>query len=174
MDRFEHILESITKAFGDLSKPHYGFMEQQQKKLLLHPIISELISRFILTNDTDLNADHSLHLRVGKKNLGQAQASVQWADYAVRLSFVHPWAAVFRISKQSGWYEEVIEPSTPGISRDDMEMLDVLEIHGFKLLTRSELQRPIQMRLFDTSPEDIRVYHALVADEPIRPSPFSG
>jgi len=157
--RAYELLESLMAAYGSLEEPNYSFMEKRYKALLRHPFLTDVMSRYFVKNDTDLNDHASLHLRVLHKD----------GSTMVCLSFVDNWAMLFRLEVLNPIYAEVIEPSSSRASPADRELIQLLAQHGFKLITRSEAARPIEMNLFNTDKTEARFYHAIIADDGIVP-----
>lgn len=160
LERSRELLESLVAAYGSLEEPNYSFMEKRYKSLLRHPFLGDLLSRYFVKDDTDLNDDAALHLRV-LHNEGSMM---------VCLSFVDSWAMLFRLEMLNPVYAQVIEPSSSPALLAEREVMTLLEQHGFKLITRREAASHVEMNLFNTNRADACLYHAIVADDGIVPS----
>lgn len=162
-NRHEEIVSSIRAAYGSLEKPNYAFAEGRLKTLRGHACVRDLMSRYRVDDQTDLNDHAALHLLVRHDDGG----------CVVCLSLVAPWAMVFRLERESLLYERVIEASSPEILPAERDVIAQLGRHGFELLTREEAAMPIAINLFNTDREDARVYHAVVSDDSVLPRVLS-
>ncbi|HUT57769.1 MAG TPA: hypothetical protein VNA25_07940 [Phycisphaerae bacterium] len=158
-ERFQEILTTARAAYGDLEEPNYAFAEKRYRNLRRHPFIGDLMSRYLVRDDTDLNDHVSVHLRVL-----HAEGSA-----VVCLSFVGNWAMLFRLASESPMYEDVIGPECYRALPPERDIAMLLRNHGFKLLTKAEAALPISMNLFNTDRDETRVYHAIVADDGVVP-----
>ncbi len=135
-------------------------MEKRYGSLLRHTFVADVMAKYFVKDDTDLNDHAALHLRVRDDTGVTAQ---------VCLSFVSNFALLFRFNGQSLVYAEVVDESTPGLRLLERDILALLQKHRFKLLTKSDAAAPIEMELFNTDKSDARVYHAVVSDDGIVP-----
>lgn len=161
--RVEAMIASIKQAYGDLDRPNYSFQERALKNLRRHPLVAEIQKRFPAKDITDLNDHQALHLHIHEP-----------AGVMLCLSLVSPWAMVFRISPRDQLYECVIDRSATDLSALEINILSLLEQHGFTVVTREEAATPIRMNLFDTDRSDVRVYHALISDDGVVPAVLEG
>lgn len=157
--RLDDILATVRAAYGSLDEPNYAFAEVRLRKLRHHPIISDLMSRYFVRDETDLNDHVALHLRVLHDE----------GSCVVCLSLVDDWAMLFRLAHESRVYEEVIEPFCPGVLSPEQDIVELLQNYGFELLTKAEAASLISMNLFNTERNDARVYHAVIADDGLVP-----
>lgn len=157
--RFQEILGTVRDAYGNLEEPIYDFVEQRYAALRHHSIIGDLMSRYYIRDETDLNDHVSMHLRVL-----HAEGSV-----VVCLSFIDNWAMLFRLASGSQVYEDVIEPQSSTARTPERDIMSLLQGHGFRLMTKAEAAMPIAMSLFNTDRDEARLYHAIVADDGIVP-----
>lgn len=169
--RFEEILATVKAAYGSLEEPNYTFAQKRLRKLRQHPIIGDLMARYFVRDETDLNNDLALRLRVLHDE----------GSCAVCLSLVDRWAMFFRLAHESRVYADnwalllnlaygrgylgVIDSSCSGASASEQDIIELLHKHGFKLLSKAEAALPLPMNLFDTERDEARVYHAVVADD---------
>jgi len=157
--RFEEIVATVKAAYGSLEEPNYTFAEKRLRDLRKHPVISDLMTRWFVHDETDLNDHIALHLKVL-----HAEGSC-----VACLSLVDSWAMLFRLGHESEIYKEVIDPTQLGASSSERDIIDLLHKHGFKLLSKAEAALPIPMSLFNTERDEVRVYHAVVADDGVVP-----
>ena len=158
-ERLPELIESLMLVYGSLEQPNYAFMEKRCKSLLYHAFIVDVMSRYFVKNDTDLNDHASLHLRVLHGD----------GSLMVCLSFVDNWAMLFRLEKLNPVFTEVIEPTSSPIFPAEREVMHLLEKHGFRLIKKSEAAARIEMNLFNTERTETRLYHAIIADDGIVP-----
>lgn len=162
-NRHEEIVSSIKAAYGSLEKPSYAFAERRLETLRRHAFVQDLISRYRVDDQTDLNDHAALHLLVRHSE----------GSCVVCLSLVAPWAMVFRLARESLMYARVIEANSPSILPAERDVVEQLGTYGFKLLTREESAAPIAINLFHTDLEETRVYHAVISDDGVLPQVIS-
>ena len=155
--RISELLESIRTAYGSLENPNFSFIGIRYEMLLRHPIVADIMSRYFVKNDTDMNAHAALHLRVLHDQGG----------LMVCLSCVDHWAMLFRLDDPL--YVKVLDDSTLDLLGAERDMLKLLAEHGFKLVSRHEAATPIPLNLFDTDLDETRIYHAIVSDDGVIP-----
>lgn len=78
---------------------------------------------------------------------------------------VGPYAMMLRLPEDNR--AEVVSSGEPSI--DKHEALVIRLLSSLKLLTPSELARPIPLRLPNTNPGDVRIYQALFCDDDVLP-----
>lgn len=157
--RLDEILATISAAYGNLDEPNYAFAAVRLRKLRHHPVIGDLMSRYFVLDETDLNDHVAIHLRVLH---GEGSC-------VLCLSLVDSWAMLFRLAHESRVYEKIIEPFCPAALSAELHIAELLQGHGFKLLTKGEAAWPVAMNLFNTDREESRIYHAVIADDGIVP-----
>ncbi len=157
--RLEEILTTIRVAYGSLAEPNYFFVEKRYHNLRRHEVIGDLMSRYFIHDETDLNDHLALHLRVLHSD----------GNCVVCLSFVDDWAMIFRLARESQLYEEVIGPICHDASSSEQDIANLLQKQGFKLLTKAEAALPVPMNLFNTERDETRVYHAVISDDGVVP-----
>jgi hypothetical protein len=102
---------------------------------------------------SDLNVDVSLRIEV----------QLEKSNVELALSCVRPWAMLLR-TDESCTSRMIVEDGASDVTDEERELLVRLKAFGFELVTRAELIVPVRVRLFDTAPEETRVYHALFSD----------
>lgn len=157
--RLDAILKTVRFAYGSLDEPNYAFAEKRLRKLRQHPVISDLMSRYFVHDETDLNVHVALHLRVLHDE----------GSCVVCLSLVDDWAMLFRLAHESQIYERVIGLKCPETTSSEKDIAELIQRHGFKLLTKAEAALPVPMNLLNTERNDTRVYHAVIADDGVVP-----
>ena len=156
----QEVAESIKTAYGNLEQPNYSFMKKRYGVLRRHPVVTDLMTRYFVKDDTDLNDHAAVHLRVRDTNGSMLQ---------VCLSFVANFVMLFRFQIDSGVYSEVVDRETKSRCVLEDEVLALLEKHKFRLLSKMEAAAPIEMNLFNTERTDTRIYHAIVEDSGVVP-----
>jgi hypothetical protein len=159
VERLQELILSVKNAYGSLEQPSHSFMEKRYKSLICHPFVSDVLSRYFIKNDTDLNDHASLHLHILHDD----------GSMMLCLSFVDNWAMLFRLEKQNPIYSSVLDTSSLHLAGAECEVMKLLNQYGFKLVSREEAAVPIDMNLFNTDRSDVRLYHAIVADDGIVP-----
>ena len=157
--RFAEIVATVKAAFGSLDEPNYAFAEERLRNLRQHPVIADLMARWFVRDETDLNNHMALHLKVRHAE----------GCCVVCLSLVDKWAMLFRLAHESQVYEEVIHPAQPVLSSSERDIVELVQKHGFNLLSKAEAALPIPMNLFSTERDDVRIYHAVIADDGVVP-----
>lgn len=155
--RRSEIMESVLAAYGNLDAPSFHFQEVRYEQLLKHQVVFELLGRYFVKNETDLNSHAALHLHVVHAD----------GETMVCLSFVGNWAMMFQLRK--GLYSAVIDEHSPAMTPADREIIRLLSKHGFRLLTGAEAVMPVEITLFDTPRDQARVYQALISDDEVLP-----
>lgn len=157
--RVHSILETLKAAYGSLQEPNYAFAPKRYAALRCHPLVGDVMSRYFVKDDTDLNDHVSMHLRVL-----HAHGSLMLC-----LSFVDKWTMLFRLEAENPVYTEVIERASHDLLPAEREIMGLLRKHGFRLVTKSEAATPVQMKLFNTDRQEARLYHTIVADDGVVP-----
>lgn len=163
-ERFHEILATVNAAYGSLDQPHFAFAAERYRKLKCHPVVNDLMSRYFVRDETDLNDHVAMHIRV---------LHPEGSD-VVCLSFVDKWAMLFRLIPNSLLYERIIETGYAGALAPERDIIGLLQENGFKLLTKVEAAQPIAMNLFNTERGDTRIYHAIISDDGVIPQVLLG
>lgn len=159
----ERILKDLQATCGDLSKPNFAFAEERYKKDIHGTVVRDLMVRFFVKNLTDLNDDVSYQLHVKGRQ----------SEWIVWLSLVGPYALITRIS---GDPPRMGAPESSSIRSEDSEesdLKDVLGRNNLLLLDRSVAESPVSIALFNTEPENTKVYQALFSDRDVLPWSWS-
>lgn len=126
-----------------------SYIDAYNKKL-------DVLGFFKICSITDVNTDHGFVFTLGCMD----QVWLQ-----LQLSFVGSYAVLIRVTLD---WNEVIDPSGGRIPIETC-IIDLLAVHGIRLLDKSTLELPIGLKLFDTDPGNVRVYQALFSDVDILP-----
>ena len=84
------------------------------------------------------------------------------------LSMVGRYAAYCRKSDM-GKVVEVLSELTNDLTEDEVKVMGLLSDHGFRLLTKTEMETPTKLKLTNAEPEEVCIYQALFFDTPFFP-----
>ena len=156
----DEVVRAIETAYGSLTQPNYTFMKKRCNSLRRHGFVADLMGRYFIKDDTDMNDHAAIHLRV------QDSKGVM---IEVCLSFVANFAMLFRYETGSLIYNQVLDKESTNLNAIELEVLALLEKHNFTVLTKSEAAAPIEMNLFNTERTDTRIFHAIIGDSGVVP-----
>jgi hypothetical protein len=153
----QEVVQSLEAAYGDLALPDLSSQERRYRLLVTHGIVFEMMRRFFVKDETDLNDHMAVHLHLCAPR----------CNLMVCLSLVEPWCMVFRMQHDEEVYDSVIE-DTPR-SGPEAEVVLLLERHDFRIVGRQLAAMPLRMSLPNTDDDDVRIYHGIVSDDGIVP-----
>jgi len=119
-------------------------------------LLMDIAAAFSITNATDLNTDH-----------GYIFTLESTTSLSLQLSFVGPYAVLLRTALQGGL--EVVEQAANDNGMLERRLIQIVTTHNIRLLGRNVLEIPVNLKLFDTEPGNVRVYQALFRDTDILP-----
>jgi len=96
-------------------------------------------------------------------------------DWILRISFVGPYACLLRVNpavlQNPLKHHKIITSKDVGKNQawEEKFILDSLHAHNITLLDKAIMEMPISLKLHDTDPEYVRMYHALFEDTEILP-----
>ena len=147
------IIHDIQKQYLDLVSPNYDFVTKLYNNCPYEDVLNEIAKSFKVKDDTDLNYDVSFVYYLSRDR----------TSYLLRLSMIGKYATLV------GRDSELISTSK---SHDDLEIgliFSILHKYNIMVLDSSILLRPIKMKLFATSDENVRIYQALFEDTDVIP-----
>jgi hypothetical protein len=157
MTALDEVMERIRGAYGSLDEPRFDFVVDAARDPRYRTLIRNLAERYTLDADTDLNSDVSFGcvLRYGAER------------WVLRVSMVGPYAMLLRLRGQGG--ATLVSSPDPSSSEAEQELIGAVEDSGLRLLDRTVLAAPVNLRLFNTAPNRTRVYQALFVDTDFLP-----
>lgn len=148
MENLQQIIqERLTISYGSMYNPNYSFVAKSFEKQPYKKVISEISTRLLVEDITDINYDVSFSYILKNEEL---------AEYSLQLSMV---GRFFTLSKL-GTARQVVQVLSQGFSDDEMFILLILDDNGFLLIDESTLQLESQLR-DNGSGERLCVYQAL-------------
>ena len=154
MSNIDAILESIRGVYQPPDEPDHHWLVPAYEALRTDRFVLDFLIRTApIKVVSDLNVDVSLRIEVHL-----VKASIE-----VALSCIRPWAMVWRLGETRP-ARMIVEDGANDMTDEERGLLTQLKAHGFVVLTRDELGVPVHVKLFDTSPEETKVYHALFSD----------
>jgi len=161
----EAVKRDISEAYGQLDKPSFEFEKEEKRRSAYEPFIRDLAANLLMDRQgffkiasvTDLNSDHGFAFII--------QGVGEWW---LQLSFVGFYAVLMRLTER-GDHLEVIDPDDDKKSPVENLIISLIASSGIHLLDTDTLETPIDLKLFDTEPENVRVYQALFSDRDVLP-----
>jgi hypothetical protein len=160
----EEIKRDVLRAYGSLEKPGFEFEREQHRQRLYEPFLRDLaavllldvLGFFKIANVTDVNSDHGFVFTI--QNGG---------EWRLQLSFVGSYAVLMRLTGRE--VLEVVDSDSTKNSLVENQIIQMLASHHVSLLDEEHLETPIDLKLFDTDPPNVRVYQALFSDVDVLP-----
>lgn len=160
----EEIKRDVLCAYGSLENPNFEFEHEHQRQRLYEPFLRDLaavllldvLGFFKIANITDVNSDH-----------GFVFAIQNGGEWRLQLSFVGSYAVLMRLTERA--VLEVVDSDSTKNSLAENQIIRLLANHGVSLLEEENLETPIDLKLFDTDPRNVRVYQALFSDRDVLP-----
>lgn len=88
-------------------------------------------------------------------------------EWRLQLSFVGPYAVLMRLRNRE--ILEVVDSDNPKNCVTERQVIRLLANHGISLLNKENLELSVGLKLFDTEPQNVRVYQALFSDSDVLP-----
>ncbi|WNZ64002.1 hypothetical protein QEG98_10075 [Myxococcus sp. MxC21-1] len=157
MEDHDRLLRTIEARYGSLVKPRFDFVEVELKKDP-HALLCERISRIAEVEDlTNVNDDVCFSYRL------RSTDGVLW----LRVSMVGPYFVLMRIAAL-GAHGRFVEPG--GLKEGvEGQIFEMCVQEGLVPIDRETCERPIEMLMFKTEPERVRVFNALFTDADLLP-----
>jgi len=158
------INRDVLRAYGSLDEPNFDFEREERRQRRYEPFLRDLAAIllldvwgfFTIANTTDLNSDHGFVFVI--------QSGGEWR---LQLSFVGPYAVLMRLRNRE--ILEVVDSDNPKNCVTERQVIRLLANHGISLLNKENLELSVGLKLFDTEPQNVRVYQALFSDSDVLP-----
>jgi hypothetical protein len=152
------IEQVVRGVYKSLESPDFSFVQKALDSNPYRELVESLTSNYSVIDNTDPNDDvcFSLELEGGNHK------------WLLQLSMIGRYAACCRLSS-SGHVDEVLSSVTGDVIDDELELRKLLSDHKVRLMTRGEMEKPINLSLINTEPEDVCIYQALFSDTDIYP-----
>lgn len=157
-DILNAVTAHIRAAYGSTAEPDFSFVQIAVRERPHQELIEKLQQDFRVQEDTDPNDDVSFGYLL-------AADSGSWL---LRLSMVGPLAALFRLDEGLN-VAQVLTPARPDLHGMERRILTLVAESGFSTLGQDILEQPVSLKLFNTDPDDVRVYQALFSDVEVLP-----
>jgi len=149
--------ESVVRAYGSVDKPDWGFVNDVVARSPYGPLFDELALRFSVEDDTDINCDVSFTFLVTAERV-----------LSLKLSMVGPYAVLLAVpSDDPDAPLQVISRLEECANDDERAVFQLVERHGFRILTAEELETSTRFKLEDA--DIVSLYRALFAFEGLLP-----
>ncbi|MBI1925548.1 hypothetical protein HYR99_15005 [Candidatus Poribacteria bacterium] len=120
-------------------------------------IVDELGNIVEVEEDTDANDDVSFCYLLVKGN----------KRWSLNISMIGPYAVLMRINHLRRF--EIAYPDDGNLSQLENEITKILQKNSITLLPRYLLECPVPLKLYNTEPENVKIYQALFTDTDILP-----
>ncbi|GAA2621448.1 hypothetical protein SMC26_17460 [Actinomadura fulvescens] len=149
----DEISRRIEDTYGSLAEPNFGSVAAGLEARPYDRLAEEIGTVFKVAEDVDPDDDHGFMYSLER-------GGRRWV---LVLSLVGPYAAFARVS--NAW-DTLLTRTSPDLSDEERWLVEKVSQAGLQLLTQEELERPIDLRLFNVEPGSVRVFHALFTDSP--------
>ncbi|MFG1998035.1 hypothetical protein ACGFNU_02670 [Spirillospora sp. NPDC048911] len=149
----DEILRRIEDTYGSLTEPNFSSVAAGLESRPYDRLAEEIGTVFKVAEDVDPDDDHGFMY-------GLERGGRRWVLW---LSLVGPYAAFARVS--NAW-DTILTQATPDLSDEERWLVHKVSQAGLKPLTQDELERPIDLRLFNVEWGSTKVFHALFTDSP--------
>ncbi|APU12785.1 MULTISPECIES: hypothetical protein [Actinoalloteichus] len=158
------LTDFITGAYGgDLSNPDFSFVRNQMETRPYDPAIEQVraLGSVQVAESTDPNYEVCFGYEI-------VDGGRIWV---LELSMLGPFAVFARAG--GGQWHRLIYPHDDDLEPVEHAIFAILAAWHIEFPDRVELEKPLDMALAFTDPENVRVYHALFSDEDFVPWEFS-
>ena len=160
----EIVRRDISESYGLPDKPNFEFEKEERRRGAYEPFLRDLAASLLMDTEgffkiasvTDVNSDHGFTFII--RGIG---------EWWLQLSFVGMYAVLMRLTERATL--EVIDPDAAKKSATEQLIVRLIANNGIHLLDKVTLETPIALKLFDTEPENVRVYQALFSDRDVLP-----
>ncbi|MDQ4032633.1 MAG: hypothetical protein M3332_10350 [Actinomycetota bacterium] len=147
-----NLFEQLKNVYGSLDEPTYFKINEVMAERPYSRLVQDLANFFHVEEITDVNEDVSFQYEL-------IQGDDAWM---LELSAVGSYAVFSRYEELGG--QLLITPESDDLEPPERQVIDLLRLHGLRVMDRSDLDVPVRMNLFVTEPEKVRLYHALFSD----------
>jgi len=158
----QEIIDQIQTTYGSLDEPNFSFRKQQGNTRPYDELVAAIIEELGLAADeyTDLNDDSCFGYTLSGDD----------GSWILELSMVGPFAAFSRVHENG---RQILATDDRDLTAPERRIVDLLTGHKLRIMRREELEQPIDLRLFNTDSENVRIYQALFSDTDILPWAYS-
>ncbi|WP_437587638.1 hypothetical protein [Sorangium sp. So ce1000] len=160
----DQLFQVILARYNSLEEPDFHWVAEEYERKPYRELEKRLMSRFLVEDITDLNNDVSCVFAISSEGAG-----VRWT---LKMSLVGPYAVLLRETGARGW-DVYVQGESDARSEDECWILEVCRQHAVEVLRLDILKAPIGLRLFDTEPENVRLYQALFSDNDYMPGEYN-
>ncbi|MGK3985801.1 hypothetical protein WME99_22330 [Sorangium sp. So ce136] len=158
------LFQAILEKYKSLENPDCHWVVKEYERNPYRGLEQYMMSRFSVEDITDLNNDVSCVLAISP------EGSV--AQWTLKISLVGPYAVLLRETGARGW-DVYVQDESDVRSEDERWILEACRQHDVEVLRLDVLKMPIGLRLFDTDPENVRLYQALFSDNDYLPGEYN-
>lgn len=164
MTNVEQLFQSIMSKYHSMENPDFHWVAEEYERRPYRELELQLMGRFSVEDITDLNNDVSCVFAISPVGSG-----VQWT---LKVSLVGPYVILLRETGARGW-DVYVQGESDARSVDECWILEACRQHAIEVLPLDILKTPIGLRLFDTDPENVRLYQALFSDNDYMPGEYN-
>ncbi|KYF97203.1 hypothetical protein BE20_39475 [Sorangium cellulosum] len=157
------LFQAIMAKYRSLENPDFRWVVEEYERKPYRELERRLVSRFSIEDITDLNNDVSCVFAISPEG-----SEARWT---LKLSLVGPYAVLLRETGARGW-DVYVQGEADARSEDERWILEACRQHAIEVLRLDVLKTPIGLRLFDTDPENVRLYQALFSDNDYLPGEY--
>lgn len=156
----QKMLDVIERRYGTSGEPYFEFVERSITEQPYARLLHQLSEKFVIEDITDVNYDVSFVFVLQQIRL----------SYILRLSMLGNYGLLMKSDLGSKGYWSI---STENLFDSNEEaIIKALQKNNVELLDQETLELPVKIKLFNTAPEDVRVYQALFCDNDVLPWRF--
>ena len=158
----QDVFDHIQAAYGSLDKPNFSFRKQQYDARPYDELITSVIRELGVTAEeyTDINDDSCFGYTL----------SGDGGTWILELSMVGPFVVFSRFTENG---RRILSADDRDLTPGEQGIMDLLAGSKLRLMRRKELEQPVDLQLFNTVPENVRLYQVLFSDIDILPWSFS-
>jgi len=148
---------AILKSYGSEEVPNFAFVQKRYDKGFYSAVVNDLISNFLVKENTDLNDDICVSLLLRKDT----------DSWNLLLSLVGKFAVLLRLPQQEESQKSIIV--APHSDRNllipgEKSILGILKKNNVSLLAKDTLEIRRRFVLHNVDSEDTCLYHILFTD----------
>ena len=156
-DLIKEIMTVIECKYKSLDFPNFFFVEKEMSSYPYQTLVDKLRNIVGVEEDTDVNDDVSFCYLLVKGN----------KRWSLNISMIGPYAVLMRINHLRHF--EIAHPEDGESSQIENEIAKIVQKNAITLLPRHLLECPVPLQLYNTEPENVKVYQALFTDTDILP-----
>ncbi|MBI1924049.1 hypothetical protein HYR99_07340 [Candidatus Poribacteria bacterium] len=156
-NELKEIMTFIEQKYKSFDFPDFSFVEKEMSTRPYQAVVGELRNIVELKEDTDANDDVSFSYLLVKGN----------KRWSLNISMIGPYAVLMLMNHSRSF--EIVHPEDEELSQLENEIAKILQKHSITLLPQYLLEYPVPLQLYNTEPENVKVYQALFTDTDILP-----